>query len=646
MPAEILQEIDNNFIGINSRLDPSNLQPGFAQSSSNVRMQRGIAQPRKGSKRMLEPSLDGLTMSGSSVFVNSIGEDNIVMYFTDRMYMYNTETNAFLGPYLYPTSRQIAFGDHIDAVQCLGDIYIFRGKETEKRYGTGGTASTAAVELVHSQVLPGASVTVTATWTIANPPTYVAGDEITIFNVIDSQHPYLNNNYVITSVFSNSFTFTFKNTTSSTIVASTTGVYGCTVKVKPPFVWSSATSDVSICNQTSIPNNVQPQSGFTVAEGAVPAADFGFYFQNRLICKISDTQLAVSDILSNVFDYMVNNFIINQGGNDEIIGVLPWIENQFLIFMQRSIYIAYVEPTAYIVGTNVSPGSAITVLTTQVGCLSRKSIVSAGQYVLFVSGKGVNILTPQLDLKLIGNSLPLSEPIDNFFDEVNFNTISTCNAAYYDNRFFIAFPTEGYSRPTKILVYNTLNQAWETIDTYPQGMYIDNFYVCQYGNKRRLFIVTNYNGSNDSGGIFLTEEIDAGDEFSNASGSPTLPFVLPAVLESTGYARQAIDAKIRSREYTFGNSDSKIFTRASYQFNNVNEDNIKIYATTHDPDSSEYIIEYTFSGSSNGDSTLRPRIATRGASIDIEVQFIKGRCALKSALIYAISANRSMVSEE
>jgi len=647
--SNVLVESDINFIGFNSRLDPSNLQPGYAQASSNLRLQRGIAQPRKGTKRLLNDTLNVYTMVGSSTYINALGQDNVVLFFTDKMYFYNTETSAFSGPYDYPSGRSIELGGTIDAVQCLDDIYIFRGQETEKRYGTGGTSATAALDLVYPSAGAGQTITITATWInsyASAHPTYYPGDEVTIFNVTDSiasGHAALNNSHIITSVIGNSFTFSYVSPVNQN---ASQHVYACVVKVKPPFVWSSSTSIVSFCPQKSIGDNIQTQAGYTVQEGSVPPADFAFYFQNRLICKVANTQIAVSDILDPIFDFRVNNFIINQGGNDSIVGVLPWIENQFLIFMERSICVAYVEPTTYIVGTNVGAGSAITVITTQVGCLSRKSIVSAGQYVLFLSGKGINVLTPQLDLKLIGNTLPLSEPIDNFFDNVNYNVIKTCVSSYYDNRFFIAFATGTNPRPTSVLVYNTLNEAWETIDTYPTGMYVDNMVICQYGNKRRQFILTNFQPGVGYGGIFLTEELEGGDEFSSASGSPTLPFVLPATLDNTGYARLAIDARIRSREYTFGNTDSKTFTKASYQFNDVNEDNIKMLATTHDPDASEYILEYKFTGSTSGDSTLRPRIATRGASLDIEVQFTKGRCALKSASVYAIASNRSMISEE
>jgi len=646
MPQQILQEVDNNFIGINSRLDPSNLAPGFMQEAKNVRLQRGTAQPRMGCDRLSTVGLNGLTMVGSGTYVNLAGQDNIVLVFSDRLYLYNTETKTQLGPYLFPTSRTIAVGGTVDVLQALDKLYIFRGQENEPRYGVDGSNTGSALDLVYPAVSAGGTVDVVGSWVnsyVSNHPTYAVGDEITIFNVTDAQHYDLNGTYVVKAVTSTSITFSFTSKLGSN---ASHHVYGCVVKVKPPLIWQEGNGAVSVAVQNSIPGNVQTASGYTTADGSLPASDFGFYFQNRIVCKYADTKLGVSDILSELFDFQLNNFNINQGGNDSIVGVLPWIENQFLVFMQKSIYVAFVEPTTY--GQGAAPGvnSQITIVTTQIGCLSRRSIASAGQFVFFLSGKGVHMLTPQLDLKLLGNTLPLSEPIDDFFDNLNYAAADKTVSSYYDNRFFMALPINGATRPNAILVYNVLNQNWESIDTYPTGLYIDNYAICQYSERRRQFILTNFAGAGNLGGIFLTDEYEGGDQFSSADGTPVLNFRLPAVISDIEPDLIPINASIRSREYTFENVNEKRFARAEYQFNNSAGDTISISARTHDADSSEEIMRYTFTGEGTLDSTLRPRIALRGSTIDMEVQFLKGRPALKTAVLYAIVANRSMVSQE
>jgi len=657
MPAEILQEVDNNFIGVNSRLDPSNLQPGFAQSAYNVRLQRGAAQPRKGCMRLTDSQLNAQTMVGSGTYVDTNGQDNIVLVFTDRMYLYNTETQTLSGAKMFPSQvigsttyyRGIVSGGTVDVVHALNKLYIFRGQENETRCGTGGDGTTAALHLTHSSIAAGASGTVTATWIngyVSSHPTYSIGDEVTIFNITNNQHSTFNDTYIVTSVNASSFTFVFVNNTGSTITTSGQPYHACVVKAKPPLVWDETSASLIVVAQTSIYGNVQPQVGYTTAEGSLPPSDFAFYFQNRIVCKFKDTQLGVSDILSPVIDFELNNFIINQGGNDAIVGVLPWVENQFLVIMQKSIYVAFVEPSTYVIGASPGVNSSITVVTTQVGCLARKSIASAGQFVFFLSGKGVHVITPQLDLKLVGNTLPLSEPIDDFFDNLNYAAASSAVSSYYDNRFFMALPINGATRPNAIIVYNTLNQQWECIDTYPTGLYVDDYAICQFSNKRRQFILTKFSGAGSYGGIFLTEEYEGGDQYTSQNGSPILPFFLPAQILSAGPRLEHIDARIRSREYTFNSVKEKRFLKGEYQFNNSAGDFVNINVRTHDPDINETVMAYRFSGSNTVDATLRPRIALRGASTDVEVEFVTGRPALKTAVLYAIVANRSMVSEE
>lgn len=652
---QLLQEVDNNYIGLNSRLDPSNLQDGFVQSAQNVRLQRGAAQPRKGCQRLTDQQLNSQTMVGSGTYVDANGRDNIVLVFTDRIYLYNTEITLgqLSAAKMFPSQvigsttyyRNIESGEVVDVVQALDRIYIFRGQEREPRQGTGGTSTTAALVLSNPSINAGATGTITCTWInsyISTHPTYSVGTEVTLFNVITPQHVSFNDTYFVTSVNGNSFTVSYTNNTGSNLNAAS-NVHACVVKCKPPLVLQENATGLTVIPQTSIYGNIQTQAGYTTANGSLPPSDFGFYFQNRIITKFQDTQIAVSDILSQNVDFAVNAFIINQGGNDSIVGVLPWVDNQFLVFMTKSIYVAYVDPRF---DPSLPDQSQITIVTTQVGCLARKSIVAAGQFVIFLSGKGIHVITPQLDLKLIGNTLPLSEPIDDFFDNLNFNAAGKTVASYYDNRFFIAIPINGATRPNAIVVYNTLNSNWESIDTYPTNMFIDDYAICQYNNKRRQFILTRFDGALSYGGIFVTEEFEEGDQFTSLSGSPALPFILPAQILNSGARLDKIDSRIRSREYTFGNTNEKRFLRAEYQFNNSAGDFVNINVRTHDPDFDETVLAYEFSGSNTVDSTLRPRIALRGATTDVEVQFVTGRPTLKSATLYAIVANRSMISQE
>jgi hypothetical protein len=643
MAQEQQVEGDDTFIGFASRLDAANLKPGMLQASFNTRLQRGIAQPRKGTKRLTEGDLVSLTMVGSGLYVDGEGRDNIVMVFTDRMYLYKPaqgpDVEDLIGPYMFPAGRTIEEGGICDVITALNKIYIFRGKYDKTTF--------VATES-NGDILNGATGTITITTTL--PHNYTSGDEVTIGRTdgSDTAGQAVTGSYVITVTGANTFTFQYTNNTGVTYAARTTQAGWNARRGLPPLIWEDGLAAVTFAQQK-----------FTVDGGvvtgitqSVPCADFGLYFQNRLILKYGDYQMLVSDILSEQCDTTLNNFVINTGGNDSIVGVLPWVQDQFLVFMTNSIYVVYVETDNFDINSPPGSQSSTTVVTTEIGCLARRSIVAAGQFVFFLSANGVHMLTPQLDLKLLGNTLPLSEPIADFFDSVNYNAVQNSVATYYNNRFYIAMPTGAATRNVRILVYNTLNQAWESIDYYPAGLFADNLILSAYINQRRLMMITNFAGENEYGGVYLTEEQTEGDQYNTSNATPVLPFNL--FPQSTQPVESTIDpgvpnfthipASVRTREYTMGSSSEKRYSRGEFSFNNVQNDNVRIETTAYDPDATETVLEYSFSG--NTDGTLRPRIAARGTSMDCTISFVVGRPSLKSAAVYAIATNRPMISQE
>jgi len=643
MAQEAQAEGDDMFLGFASRLDPANLQPGILQASFNTRLQRGIAQPRKGTKRLTESELIGLTMVGSGLYVDADGHDNIVMVFTDRMYLYKPaqgqDAEDLIGPYLFPAGRTIEVGGICDVVTALNKVYIFRGKYDKTTF--------VATES-NGDILDNATGTITITTTL--PHNYSTGDEVTIGRTdgSDTAGQAVTGNYVITVTGTNTFTFQYTNNTGVTYAARTTQAGWNARRGLPPLVWQNGLAAVTFAQQKFAIDGTT----VTGVTQSVSCADFGLYFQNRLILKYGDYQMLVSDILSEQCDTTLNNFVINTGGNDSIVGVLPWVQDQFLVFMTNSIYIVFVETDNFNINSPPGANSSTTVVTTEIGCLARRSIVAAGQFVFFLSANGVHMLTPQLDLKLLGNTLPLSEPIADFFDTVNYDAVQNSVATYYNNRFYIAMPTGAATRNDKILVYNTLNQNWESIDYYPTGLFSDNLILSAYINQRRLMIITNFAGSGQYGGVFLSEEQAQGDEFNYSDATPVLPFnlfpVSSQITESTLIPSTQnfvhIPASVKTREYAFGGTSEKRFSRGEFTFNNVANDFVKIDTTTYDPDATETVLEYSFSGTSDG--TLRPRIAARGTSIACTVNFVVGRPALKSVAVYAIAANRPMISQE
>jgi len=714
LPQQI-KDGDDWFLGFASRLDPGNLPEKMLQTSRNMRLQRGTATIRKGAKRLNGFVQDNriADLRSTSVYTDpDTGEDFILMvlgggmllcYQDGTVYKYIDFTySANVNPSTaaYPI---INLGDEVQAIQALNQVYILRG---------AATTPAAAVTFTNAAISPGNWGTFTVigfpwrkwlalpytvnltnnsvTITIARDHGFVVGDVLEVFSpvqfsttitaitnttivvnyngslpstpgnisfmlyndlynaelIIQSTHDSrFNGTYPVqnpaTILLTGNVVLNIFNTSGTNIGANTNQTGMTALQAKSPIVWDGVSATASPVNQVNV---------MTSTTANVPPADFGLYFQNRLILKTSNHFIAASDILSDTFDMQLNNFNINLGSGDDIIGFLPWIESQFLVFMRRAIYIAFIETTNYLTGP---PGakSSITVVTNEVGCLARRTIVNAGQFVFFLSPKGVHMLTPQLDLKLIGNTQPLSEPIADFFDALNYSTAYHSAAAYYDNRFYVSIPWKGSPYSTKnptwsynnrIAVYNTLNQQWESIDSYQSDMFVDEFFTCSYGNERRLMagcrIWAGWRQGDAfdpllSPGVALFEEIESLDEWSYIYDDPD--YVI---------GPSAINGLIKTREYMFDSLGEKRFTRAQVQTSNIAADRIQITASVYDPDAQEMILDYTFEAGTH--TTLRPRVALRGSAIDIEVQILSGSPSVKTVSVTGISTDRQMISQE
>ena len=87
-------------------------------------------------------------------------------------------------------------------------------------------------------------------------------------------------------------------------------------------------------------------------------------------------------------------------------------------------------------------------ITDEVGCIARKTVEIIGDHIVFLSNKGVERLriTPQLNLT--GQDIPMSQDIDDQFSTTNLNytKIGGAVATYFNNRYYIALPSNGSDR--------------------------------------------------------------------------------------------------------------------------------------------------------------------------------------------------------
>ena len=140
-------------------------------------------------------------------------------------------------------------------------------------------------------------------------------------------------------------------------------------------------------------------------------------------------------------------------------------------------------------------------ITREVGCVARKSIVQVGSQIFFLSDNGVYGVNFDELYNLRGATTPLSEPINPLMSRINKSYAANAVGIYHDNRYYLAVPLDSSTVNNAILVYNFLNQGWESIDVISsQGWNIIGFVRSGAGTTNRLHVVSK------EGGIHMIDE--------------------------------------------------------------------------------------------------------------------------------------------
>jgi hypothetical protein len=265
---------------------------------------------------------------------------------------------------------------------------------------------------------------------------------------------------------------------------------------------------------------------------------------------------------SDTYDRIYAQYRFNAGEADFNVGLHSFAEDKLMVFNRNSIHL--VQNT-----TNLQ-GASTQLLTNEVGCVARQSIVQVGNRVIFLSDNGVYGTEFLDEYNLRGTETPLSEPINETIKTINRDQWSKSVAVYFDNRYFIAVPVNNSLENNVVLIYNFLNKQWESIDSVDNADWdIENLIVAGDGNQRGVYAI------NKLGGIHRMDQREQGDDFVNVSiggSSVTEP----------------IKASVTTRQYTLGSMDRKKWKEfeVHVESSSSNSSDLDISAETENPDAS------------------------------------------------------------
>jgi len=415
--------------------------------------------------------------------------------------------------------------------------------------------------------------------------------------------------YVQPQVFVSTTGSVTNGVVSLTVSGNTTIVKGDTITVYetdiPTFssisgqsfeVLSATTTNISfiapVANLASITGSEQIQIGgqFSIGGGFIhqPAPPWGVYFQRRLWVpfyydpagtfssptytnrNITD-EIAVSDILdSHTFDQIANQFRITGGTADFLVAMQGFYDDKLVVLNRNSLHL--------ISGTLGSlADTKVTQLTSEVGCLAKKSVMMKGNSMFFLSDQGIYAVEFLNDYNLRGADEPISKNIQPYIDRINKNLAVDAVGMLFNNRYYLAVALDSVSGANDalgnntILIFNFLNKAWESVDTFGASDFvIKNLIVGSAAERNNIYAVTSL------GGLHQLEAIETSND----------------ILVSDGVATSfSINSSLTTRGYALGNLDRKRFTDGQVTMQCVEgglgEYNVSFAA--EDPDNNQFV---------------------------------------------------------
>lgn len=635
---------DRAFLGFGSFRDAGSIPENYLSESQNLRLETNSAIVRKGLKRLTGDA----TVLASTVLTSTFyrdpatGTEYVVLACSDRAYFVNPadgtkKTILYAGgetaaagcmlmqafhylflwrtdspslPFILPTTLGkyplIFDGDDLGGLAVTGATNVSPIKVTTAvhNFATGDKVNISGVE---------GNLATNGDWQIIVTST----TEFTLTGSTGSGTFSGSAGIVSESKFERPMTSQITAATNATpIVVTTAGTHGYTtgdsVKVVEVLGNTNAngTRVITVLSSTtfsldgSTGNSTYTGGGYASSENStIPPSSYAIYTSDRL-CVLTGRDTVRFSMLGdpNKFRYQDQN-TFNAGDSDVITSLSPIEGDALLVGKRRSLLVMTSISDLY------GPNEMTSEISNQFGIVARETVRQVGGLIFFLNDSGVysvnaavrgssRVGTPVAYLQITDD--PISADIEDEIEAINFTTArTTACAVVASNRYYLAVPSSP-SGNDKILIYNIVLNSWESVDTLPAGVYVDNLIRIIYEDQLRVAAICS------SGKILLLEENANGtDEYGNGGSATTV----------------AVDAKAVTRLYRGGDVSSvkrwKIATIGSTT-KTADSTKFRILANTREPDSAEVELG-EFTTTAVEEDFRRLGIRQRGNGIQITI---------------------------
>jgi hypothetical protein len=413
----------------------------------------------------------------------------------------------------------------VEMIQAFNKVYIFREGD-----------AALFVDLSTNNITGSPTMTLVEEGAFTQPVTLVA----TVCDIVNNECTITSNTHglkvgdvIFCTKQGDSTLITNQFTQISNLNSFSTVAEGYTVSEVPSttqfkFNVANSVADIADAAISAYPEFIREVSsslGFT----HMPAPKYGVYHQRRLAVPyrfelsstdtVTDRKIFDEVILSKIldtdtYDKRFGQFRFNAGMADFNVGMLSFSDDKLIVFNRNSIH--------QVTGQGKVETLSNQLLTDEVGLVAKNTVAQVGNQILFLSDNGVYGLTFIDRYNLRGTELPLSESIQETINRINKAAAEKSVAVYFDNRYYIAVPTDGSPVNNTLLVYNFLNKSWESIDSVDNSnltgsdFEFTNLLVTGSGLNKGVYVV------NTDGGIHKLEtEADGIDRVITQIGSTT-----------------------------------------------------------------------------------------------------------------------------
>lgn len=204
-------------------------------------------------------------------------------------------------------------------------------------------------------------------------------------------------------------------------------------------------------------------SGATATASVSALSPSGFrlirQFTNRLFAVGTGDDrntLYASDFLNAEIWKSTNSIIVGGDDGEDIIAIQPFFDFELLVFKPNKIYLVTVDPTA-----TTAAGWTVRLINDKVGCQAAGSAIFTNKDVFFLSNDGIRSVVRSAadDFYAVGPTL--TEQVKNVIARINRSYIGASNAAFHNNRYYLALPLDNSTTCNYVLVYNTLFGSFE-----------------------------------------------------------------------------------------------------------------------------------------------------------------------------------------